>query len=254
MKLQKTIGLVALIWFSFLSVAVAQTSKSDKDYSLAIGVAAFQQDAMYSGGSANQNSALMVEWEWNNWFISNFSVGSYLAASDNWYLAAAVEGDSFLDVDRGDSKLLADMQELDNAYMFSLITGYEGELGSFRFSLNQDISNTHDGKKVKARYSHPFLISGWSLEPSLSIEYVSSSVVDYWVGVSTKEARVGREQYKPGSSFHYSMGLSLSRIFMHKHLIFLDVTQQAFSKQVADSPVINNDKAVFLSAGYLYVF
>lgn len=246
--------MAAFIWASFLSEAVAGTSKAAQDHSLAMGVAAFQQDAMYVDGSTNQNSTVMVEWEWENWFISNFSVGSYLAASDNWYLAAAIEADSFLDVDRGESRQLADMRKLDNAYTLSLIMGYEGKAGSLRFSLNHDISNTHDGNKVSARYSYPFEINDWVLEPSLSIEYVSSAVVDYWVGVSKKEAKVGRAEYGPGSGLQYSMGLSLSRNFMHKHLIFLDVTHKEFSKQVTDSPIIDNDKALFMSAGYLYVF
>lgn len=254
MKLQQTIGRAALIWVIFLNLSVAETPKDDKDYSLAIGVTAFQQDSIYMGGDSNDSMAVMVEWEWENWFISDFSAGSYLAATDNWYLAAAIDYDVFGDVERGGSDQLADMRKLENAYTLSLKTGYESEWGQLELSFNQDISNTHNGNKVEASYSLPFVINKWQLRPSFSIEYVGSSVVDYWVGVSKEEVKEGRAEYSPDSGLKYTASFTLSRVFMHKHLIIFDITHKEFSEEITDSPIIDNDSVSSVSAGYLYVF
>jgi len=227
---------------------------SDNDSELAIGLIAYAEPSIYQGGSHNEGLLTYVEWEWQNWFFRDYSLGSYLAGGDNWYLSAAISFDAFGDVKRGGSGVLEDMKKLDDIYTAEVSTGWFGSLGYLALSYWQDISDNHGGGAAVVSYGYPLELWKWRIDPHVSLTYAGSQVARYYVGVDADEAKAGRPEYRPGRSFQYQAGVSLSRFFGESNQVLIGLNHRRLSSAVYKSPIVDRRHTWSVSAGYVYVF
>jgi len=246
------VPMATAILVTYSSCSLGQSSEND--YELAIGLVAYTEPSIYAGGGDNEGLLTYVEWEWQNWFFRDYSLGSYLAGGENWYLSAAISFDAFGDVDRGGSPELKDMKELGDIYTAGLGVGWLGSVGYLELNYRQDISDNHKGGSAVLRYGYPLNVRQWSVDPQISLTCVSSQVARYYVGVKATEAKAGRPAYRPGRACQYQAGVHLSRLYGNAHRVVLGVAHRGFSSDIDDSPIVDRNPVWSVSAGYLYEF
>lgn len=227
---------------------------SEDDGELSVGIIGYSEPSIYTGGERSDNLLPYLAWESGNWFFRDYTLGSYLAGGDSWYLSAALGYDVFGDVNRGDSPQLKDMKELDPVYSAGVSAGLFGSLGYLSLSYWQDISDNHRGGATVLSYSLPVEAHRWTIEPHLSVTYAGSQAARYYLGVEADEARAGRPEYRPDQAYHYRAGINISRLFGRSHRVLFDLSHRRFSDEIEDSPIVDRNTTWAVSAGYVYEF
>lgn len=252
MKIFSLIPLAMTILATYSPWSFSQDQENADTFS--IGLIAYTEPSLYVGGKGNAGLLPYIEWESDNWFFRDYSLGSYLAGGDNWALSAAISYDAFGDVERGNSRELKDMKKLDDIYTAVVSVDWFGSLGYLTLGYRQDITGNHNGGSAVIGYGYPLEFQRWRIEPYVSLTYAGSQVTRYYVGVGADDAKVGRPAYRPGGAFQYQTGVSLSRLFGESHQLLVNVSHRGFSNEVHDSPIIDKDHLWSISAGYLYAF
>ncbi|WKD29960.1 MipA/OmpV family protein [Halomonas sp. KG2] len=252
MKIRSLIPLATAILATYSPWSFSQEQESADTF--AIGLIAYTEPSLYVGGKDNADLLPYIEWESDNWFFRDYSLGSYLAGGDNWALSAAISYDAFGDVERGNSPELKDMKKLDDIYTAAVSVDWFGSLGYLTLGYRQDISGNHNGGSAVIGYGYPLEFQQWRIEPHVSLTYAGSQVARYYVGVDADDVKVGRPAYRPEGAYQYQAGISLSRSFGESHRLLIDFSQRRFSDEVHDSPIVDNDHLWSISAGYLYAF
>lgn len=226
----------------------------DDDHHLTLGVFAFTEPSIYVGGKDTTSVIPYFDWEWHNWFFRDFSFGTYLAATDNWYLSSAIALDAFGDVSRGDSKSLKDMEKLKDIYTFVVSTGLYGELGELSLSYSQDVSGNHNGGYAQLNYQYTYRLRKWSINPHVSLTYANAPTIRYFMGVDADEVNASRPLYQPNGAYTYETGVAISRLFGRSHRFLVNLNHRYYSNEVHNSPIINREHIWSVGAGYLYEF
>lgn len=118
----------------------------------------------------------------------------------------------------------------------------------------QDISGEHDGQEVELTLNRTWTIAGFGVRPGLSLMWLSEDTVDYFFGVSSSEARPGRPEYSPGSSFEFGAELLIERpLFGNFSAVALGGIS-TFGNEITDSPLVDRDYEPGCALGVLYTW
>jgi len=115
---------------------------AEDDFSFAIMPVVYSQQSIYEGGENKTGFFPIPELRWKNMFFSSGKLGATVLKYQDLSLDVSVGGDYMGDTDRGDSKKLKDMTDLDNVITANIDLNYESEMGSVNFGYAQDISNS----------------------------------------------------------------------------------------------------------------
>jgi outer membrane protein len=111
-----------------------------------------------------------------------------------------------------------------------------------------------EGKRVRLAFERGFQSGAWSLTPRLEMTWLDSDHVDYYYGVRTGEARVGRAAYEGDSTVNVGVGLRLGYALAPNQSVFLDVGGTRLGSGIRDSPLVDRSTQSGVRAGYLYRF
>lgn len=75
--------------------------------------------------------------------------------------------------------------------------------------LQHDVSGAYKGFQGRATYFHIMNIGTVDFVPFASVSYQSEDYVDYYFGVTDKEARANRKAYKGDATVNYGLGYKL---------------------------------------------
>jgi MipA family protein len=156
--------------------------------------------------------------------------------------------------DPDDSDYFEGMDELDTLYSVGLkcetnYAGWEVEL-----EFEQDVSGEHDGQKVELAFGYPFMAGGFEFRPTLSATWLSEKTVDYFYGVSVKEARPDRPVYSPGASYEIGAEVMILRPLFGNFTAVGIVEISTFGKDITDSPLVDEDYEIEGGLGIMYTF
>jgi outer membrane protein len=176
-----------------------------------------------------------------------FRSGSYGIA-----LTGSVDFEDGYDPD--DSDYFEGMDELDTLYSVGLkcetnFAGWEAEL-----EFEQDVSGEHDGQEVELALVYPWMAGGFEFRPTLSATWLSEKTVDYFYGVSAKEAKPDRPAYSPGASYEIGAELMILRPLFGNFTAVGIVEISTFGKDITDSPLVDEDYEIEGVLGIMYTF
>ncbi len=156
--------------------------------------------------------------------------------------------------DPEDSDYVEGMDEIGTLYYagFQL----EAVLGNWEARLEplQDISGEHDGQEVGLSLFYNKIFAGFELRPELNLTWMSSDTVDYFYGVSGKEARPDRPVYSPGSSFEVGIGMMVQKPITESFTTVALFEVSTVGGEIKDSPLVDSDYAVEGALGVMYSF
>ena len=166
-------------------------------------------------------------------------------------IAVLSTGDGF-EVD--DSSYLEGMDEPDsiamNAGVFCI---YENSIAEFELMFLNGTTG-HTGQEFELSIGHTWELEHFEIEPSVTIEYQSSSATDYFYGVSRSESRPGRRYYKPGSAINFSVGLMAEYELTPKIDLVGMVEYTWLDSSISNSSIVDRDSIVEVFFGVMYSF
>lgn len=128
------------------------------------------------------------------------------------------------------------------------------ELGFLRFGWLMDILSRHEGHELRLTYGKRFQMDKLGLTPSVGFSWESSEVIDYYYGVRSSEAIVGRPAYSPGADITWFTNLQVTYEIDERWSLFSLVGWEFFGGDVKDSPLVDDDNSFSGIFGFLYEF
>lgn len=154
------------------------------------------------------------------------------------------------DDERGDSPVLQDMAELDRAINLRVGGAWKLATGVVSTDLAQDVA-AHKGSQAKLRYTHHPNIP-LNLRPYVELQWLSSDLADYYVGVDAAEAKAGRPAYQADDSLALKIGIKLEQPLNRRLTLVGSVSATGYGSMIADSPIIDSSTVWGGYAGAAY--
>jgi len=239
---------------SLNAVADDHSDDDDNEFRYGIGLAAFTGQSPYIGGKTQTEAIPYLEAQWGPVYFRTGDLGVYLYEGENWELSAGVVRDVFGDTDRGDSRELKDMEDLDDVYNASIAAAYESKWGEFELQVAADISSNHEGEYVEFSYGYPIRAGKWSIGPTIGALWFSEEISQYYVGVTPEDSRPGRPVYTADSGVLYKVGLEARYSLNEQHNFLIMIENEFYPDEITDSPIIDDSSAASIIGGYVYRF
>ena len=224
---------------------------------LSIGLAVFAEKEIYKGADDEIQSAVFLRYE-NGPFeiMTTDAIDVSYELFDTSLFSTALKGSILLGegYDPDDNTYLKGMEELDTLFYVGL--GFEKQFAGWEISLEvlQDVSGEHDGQEIELALEYQWNAAGFEFRPNVSLTWMSGRTVDYFYGVSSKEARVDRKAYSPGSSYESSAELVVERVIFGNFSAVGIIGVSAFGGDITDSPIVDEDYSTQVGFGIMYAF
>jgi outer membrane protein len=154
-----------------------------------------------------------------------------------------------------DSPVLAGLGDRDGTMMAGL--GFRYELpGGVNFSLRyeHDVLDRIGGGASTARVSKAFQAGWLRVAPQIQANWLSSDLVNYDYGVPSSAATAARPAYSAGSSISYDVGFTSFIELTESWRILLNLSVEFLPDEIANSPIVADDRVVQGFAAITYVF
>lgn len=244
-----------VVVLSTVTLADDQDDDDEGGIEFAIGLVAGYEQSIYVGGDNQFQLQPDLYARWGRYFFEEGALGAYIHEDDSWSVSASLSLEGiFEDKDRDDSDELSDMEELDTLVMGQIGVEYGADWGEVELSLRADVSGAHDGYEAEIEYAYPIQSGNWVFEPAVFVEWVSKEVNQYYWGVSASEARPGRAFYEPDAGVNYGAEFTVYYFFNQHHGMLLSAEYNAYSDEVTDSPIVDEDNNLEGGVGYFYRF
>lgn len=165
-----------------------------------------------------------------------------------------VAGWNFAGFEATDSEALAGLEDRDGSLLAGFALTREGALGELALDVLGDVADTHGGAVATLTAARPFAVAGGRLVPSLALRWQGAGYRAYYFGVSGEEVTAALPAHAPGAGVDLELGLGWTRPLGAHHRVLLDAVATALADSVADGPLVEDDLAVRLAAGWLYEF
>jgi outer membrane protein len=224
---------------------------------LSIGIGGHAEREIYRGVDSEIQPAPFLKYENGPLEIQAYDgIGASFGVFRTERLSIALTGSLSMNegYDPDDSEFLKGMDELDTLYGAGMAIewGYNGwgvELG-----FVQDLSGEHDGQEVELALGYRWMMFGFEWRPEVSVTWMSEKMVDYFYGVSSKEARTDRPVYSPGSAFEIGAELMIQRPFLDNFTWVGMVEITTLDSEITNSPLVDEDYEIEGSIGVMYTF
>ncbi len=148
-----------------------------------------------------------------------------------------------------DDVLLAGLEKRKSA----LEAGIEVDYGPLSLGAKTDISNRHGGSSLSASIGNAWQLNKrLSLEASLSAQWLSRDIVDYYYGVSSAEALTSRPVYTPGQALNTGIDIQLSYQLGERSMVFIGADAMRLDKEITNSPIVEDDYESSAFVGFVY--
>lgn len=176
----------------------------------------------------------------NQWFEFNVQL-SYL--SQNFY---ADDSDRWA------------MRRLDNRYS-SMLAGVNARItspwGILSLTGSADVLGYSNGVLLDGNYSLPLPLGPVTLVPTVGVQWADANYNDYYYGISASEAaKSGLAEYEPESSVTPYAQLTARVNFTENWSALASFRAMFLTKEVTDSPMVEDSEKYAISLGVLYSF
>ncbi len=225
---------------------------------LSIGLAVTLERDIYKGVSSEIEPTPFLRYEYGPFEIQGTdSIDATFKLYETNGFSIAVLGsllqEEGYDVD--DSDYLKGMDALKSTFFHAGLE-LEGQYAGLETSLevSQNTTGGHDGQEVELAFEYPWMAAGFEFRPSIGMAWKSKKMVDYFYGVSAKEAKVDRPVYSPGSSYEIEAELMVMRPIFGNFTAVGIAGISTFGKDITDSPLVDKDYEASGIFGVMYTF
>ena len=157
--------------------------------------------------------------------------------------------------DKTDDRRLKQLSSRHDSINAELQYVVRGDYGRLKLAVFQDILDHSNGLSAEATYSYPFRPGKFYLSPGIGVRWESSDVLDYYYGISGKEAsRSGLPRYKAEEGFSPFLFLESAYPLNKKWSLISAARAMQLSKEIKDSPMVDDTWMYSVFAGVNYSF
>ncbi|MGI9330378.1 MAG: MipA/OmpV family protein [Gammaproteobacteria bacterium] len=247
--------LFLLLVCSNFSFAAELTTKREKR-PITVGAAVIWKDEIYDGFSDNDkySPVPIVFFEGEKFFFRLDTAGWKLLSTDAWEIAPILEfGDEGYDSSSSDT--LAGMNDRDPWVGAGGHIIFNPNAFGAKVAATGDITDESNGGRVVGEGFYDNQVGNFSLNTNAGVMWWSEGTSDYYYGVETSEAILGRPAYSAGTTTNFFLGGSA--IYQRENspwMLLGFVRHTWFDGDIDDSPITNDDKQFTVGAGIAYTF
>lgn len=245
----KTISLAALA--TTVSGAVWAGSDNILEASLGIGIVGGQ--SIYQGIDHESEVIPLFGVSYGNFYLEGLEAGFVMTEAEDFNLSVAIAGDT-LDGERTDSSLLKDMGDVDSGVNLKLSGELFTNFGLLGASVAQDMSNEHEGIELSLSWAVPLEFDKAMLMPSVYATWMSDDLVNHYYGVATNQVKAGRPLYDADSGWRYGIELMAEYPLSQQWALQGGVSAEWYGDEITNSPIVDEDRAIFGFLGVIYQF
>lgn len=217
-----------------------------------VGLLAIDRDAPYRQLDEDLLIVPLLRFEGERVYLRGLRGGIVLVENEGFEFGPFLQGrgDGY---DAADSPYLAGMRDR----KFSLDAGVAARwriprVGQFEASLATDALGRSGGQEAELSYTALARAGGWTLLPSLALRWQSADMVDYYYGVRTDEAIVGRPAYAGESALVPELAVLVTRPLAGRWQLFARAAHTRLPSEVTDSPLVDQDSRTTVMVGVGY--
>jgi outer membrane protein len=222
---------------------------------LGVGAGLIGRSSPYVGSDTTVQQAIPAityNGERLQWLGPNVQYG--LAGSGPWRLAASASYRIGV-YEEDDSEALAGMDDRESTLLAGLGFRYEIPGGvNLLLRYEHDVLDKIGGGAATARVSKGFQAGAFRFSPQFQINWLSAELSNHDFGVASDESTVARPAYDTGSSVSYEAGVSSFIELTEDWRIVLSVSAEFLADEIADSPIVADDRVLKGFAAITYVF
>ena len=183
---------------------------------------------------------------------------NYSLFNDKSYDLGIIAKARFEGYEEDDSDFLQGMDEREWTFELGTYASKEFNFGKINADFSADILNRHQGYELKSYYSYTFRnvlkTPGLMISPNIGINYRSEHLNNYYFGVRSSEAIVGRPVYNAGDSIGLIAGASINYMFSEKTSIMGMISFEWLGDEIKKSPVVDKNFESSFILGIVYNF
>lgn len=233
----------------------ADFSEGEMCFYAGLGAAGFQTEYQKEEDGTVFPLLLLVS---ETFYWSNEEVGFYFLgdeSQDNYWGAAvtlAYIDEGFKDPE--DEPQLRGLDELEATVDMGLKFNVGGSWGDIELHVSKDVSNEHDGLRIRSGYGFPIAIDELTITPNISVSYSDEDRSNYYYGVSAADASTARAAYELDATLNYSLGYDMTYKVDRDWLLFHSLGVTVLDDDIIDSPLVVSDEPYFIAFGIFYAF
>jgi outer membrane protein len=127
-------------------------------------------------------------------------------------------------------------------------------IGVLGMTIASDLLGRNRGQEVEFRYLIMLPAFGFHFIPSGGVRWKSANLVDYYYGVKPDEARPGRPAFEGEQAFDPFLRLVVRRKLTKHWSLFSDARFEWLASEITDSPIVDKNYEMSVTAGVLYAW
>lgn len=229
---------LALIGLLASGSVLAQAAPGAKPRS-SVGLAVVAQKSPYAGYDTDVLPVPVINWEGKKFHFRGGSVGYTLFDNDSTSVSL-LASPYFMRFKRKDTDDVQ-LRQLSNRSMSAMAgvaVRHTAPWGVLQGNVQAEVSGHGGGLAADAKYSYPIPTGRVVLVPGVGAQYASSSLNDYYFGISAVEAqRSGLAEYRAGSGVSPYMDVSAVMPLGPRWTATASLRRTLLSNAVKDSPM-----------------
>lgn len=186
-------------------------------------------------------------------FLAGISAG-YVVARNSGYSLSLMVRPRYLRLKASDSPQLAGMTTRQISLDGGAVLSVFGQAGRLNLGLFHDLLDRNDGTEANLGYSYPIRLRTWTLSPGVGITWESTSLTNYYYGVSPAESLPTRPAYSPGAATNSYVRLGLSIPLTERWRFFSQLRYTRFSAVIQQSPIVDVSHSLSATVALAYTF
>ena len=147
-----------------------------------------------------------------------------------------------------------DVSDRDFAYDIGVRAHWYGDSSEWSLAIMRDASNVYDGFHARGQYRKLWQLGEWNLVSSVSLQWQSADLLDYYYGIDEKDTEDRLFHYEADSGWLTTVGLSANREITENWRWLFHLSYSHLPNAMVDSPLVSKDYIISTFAGVTYRF
>ena len=231
-----------------------------KSYSWGLGFGGITQQQAYTGIDRNNIAIPLIYFE-NRWvqlmgpFLDIKLPGVEWSEDEKLSFTLKTQLFGFDGYEPKDAPILNGMEKRKSGLFSGPSFKWENPVANVFGEYLFDVSGNSKGQRISLGLEHTFNVGEHLMfTPSVTGIWLDKKYADYYYGVRTAEARVGRPAYRVDSTLNTEISLRTDYFLDPHQAVFMSLGYTALGSDIKDSPLTDRSNETMAFLGYLYRF
>lgn len=247
----KKVLFIIVLLFCTTSVVCAETKKSP--YSLGLGV--ITSTRPYQGIGTKTLVVPMVSWQSKNFYFRGIEIGYRLIKKQHVdffvFLSPRLMG-----YEKNPSSQMVGMHQRRMSADMGLKGVWHTPFSGVDVTaqITQDMLNVYQGQEMSLAISYFLRHKKFRLIPQIGVKWQSSSMTQYYYGVSWNEVNIQRNAYQPQYAMNYFADIKYHIDVFKDWTITASLALERLDDEIVDSPIVERRTVVSSMLGLMKKF